>query len=846
MFLRIVNVPLLFFVLLLIAFGFANCTKATARKYNGAYNGRYLNRIAFPIGGIGTGMFCIEGTGAFSHVSVRNNPDVFNEPLIFAGLCVKGQNGSENTARVIEGPIPDWKYFGSPNTGNGAPGTSYGLPRFSECSFDARFPFGTVNLKDDDIPLEVSITAWSPFIPGDADNSSLPVGTVEYHFKNLTKSAQEAVFSFNTKNFMEIGRNKGKVLSIENGFVLWQEGSEGKPWDEGAFAVFVDDSNVVVDHCWFKGGWWDALTLAWRNVQEGIMIDNPAVDDWASGASLSVPFTLNPGEEKTVRLMVAWYVPKTNIRIGRDPDGAPPPEDYDNRCCEGRRYHIPWYANRFKNIEDIAQYWKNNYDELRTKSALFRDTFYDTTLPGVVVEAVAANLTILKSPTVKRQCDGRLWCFEGCSDTRGCCHGSCTHVWNYAQAIPHLFPKLERSLRQTEFHESQHEDGMQIFRSNFPIRPVGTGSAASDGQLGGIMKMYREWRILGDTDWLREFWPRVKKSMDYCIATWDPRGTGLLEENHHNTYDINYWGPDGHCGSFYLGALTAAMKMGKALGDDVSHYSELLEKGKKYYLELYNGEYFIQKITWEGYDHKYTPLDLSGNGTGYKDIVDILNKQGPKYQYGTGCLSDGVLGFWIANMCGLEGNIIDREKIRSNLRAIYKYNLKHDLSKHSNPQRPAFAMGNDGGLLLCTWPNGGKLLIPFVYSDEVWTGIEYQVASHLMIEGMVEEGLEIVRVCRDRYDGVRRNPFNEYECGHWYARALSSYGLIQGLTGVRYDAVDKTLYIDSGIGNNFKSFLSAETGFGSVGLKNGKPFVDMKMGELYIRHVIVSGKEMQL
>ncbi|HDY90423.1 MAG TPA: hypothetical protein ENH82_20170, partial [bacterium] len=199
-----------------------------------------------------------------------------------------------------------------------------------------------------------------------------------------------------------------------------------------------------------------------------------------------------------------------------------------------------------------------------------------------------------------------------------------------------------------------------------------------------------------------------------------------------------------------------------------------------------------------------------------------------------------------ANMCGLDGNIVDREKIRSNLNAIYKYNLKHDLSKHSNPQRPAFAMGNDGGLLLCTWPNGGKLLIPFVYSDEVWTGIEYQVASHLMIEGMVEEGLEIVRVCRDRYDGVRRNPFNEYECGHWYARALSSYGLIQGLTGVRYDAVDKTLYIDSEIGSDFKSFLSTETGFGSVGLKNGKPFVDMKMGELDIRHVIVSGKEMQL
>ena len=155
-------------------------------------------------------------------------------------------------------------------------------------------------------------------------------------------------------------------------------------------------------------------------------------------------------------------------------------------------------------------------------------------------------------------------------------------------------------------------------------------------------------------------------------------------------------------------------------------------------------------------------------------------------------------------------------------------------------------MGHDGGLLLCTWPRGGKPSLPFVYSDEVWTGIEYQVASHLMAEGLVQEGLDIVRVCRDRYDGDLRNPFNEYECGHWYARAMSSYGLIQGLTGVRYDAVDKTLYIDSNVGDNFKSFLSTAAGFGSVGLKDGKPFIEVAKGKIDIKKTIVSGKEMKI
>ena len=286
--------------------------------------------------------------------------------------------------------------------------------------------------------------------------------------------------------------------------------------------------------------------------------------------------------------------------------------------------------------------------------------------------------------------------------------------------------------------------------------------------------------------------------------------------------------------------------MGGALDEDVSSYQELLEKGKRYLEdELFNGEYFYQKIRTEGLNAEFVPLDVSDNGSGYQAVIELLNNEGPKYQYGTGCLSDVVLGFWMARMCGLD-EIVDVEKVRSTLRSIHKYNLKHDLTDHPNPQRPAFAMGAEGGLLLCTWPKGGALSLPFVYSNEVWTGIEYQVASHLMLEGLVDEGLEIVRVCRDRYDGRIRNPFNEYECGHWYARAMSSYGLIEGLTGVRYDAVDKTLYIDSRVGNNFRCFISTASGFGSVGLEGGKPYLLVKSGAIEVSKVVVSGKETEL
>ena len=176
-------------------------------------------------------------------------------------------------------------------------------------------------------------------------------------------------------------------------------------------------------------------------------------------------------------------------------------------------------------------------------------------------------------------------------------------------------------------------------------------------------------------------------------------------------------------------------------------------------------------------------------------------------------------------------------KVASHLAAVHRYNLKHDLSGFANPQRPTYACGAEAGLLLCSWPKGGELSLPFVYSNEVWTGIEYQVASHLMRMGHVPEGLDIVRACRDRYDGRVRNPFNEYECGHWYARAMSSYALLFGLSGARYDAVEKALCLEPAIKGDFHCFFSAATGYGTVGVRHGKPFYEPKAGSLEIREI---------
>jgi hypothetical protein len=329
------------------------------------------------------------------------------------------------------------------------------------------------------------------------------------------------------------------------------------------------------------------------------------------------------------------------------------------------------------------------------------------------------------------------------------------------------------------------------FRTLLPLVGAVWGfQPAADGQMGCILKLYREWQLSGDMDFLRRLWPEARRAVEYAWSNgWDPDRDGVMEGVQHNTYDIEFHGPNTMMGTLYLGALRAAALMADAIGDPVaSEFRAIYEKGRERLdRELWNGNFYVQK----------TPGDVNEH----------------RYQYGDGCLSDQMLGQWFAHVVGL-GHLLPPERVRQAMAAVFRHNWRADLLDHPNCQR-IYALSDEPGLLLCSWPNDGRPNYPFPYADEVWTGIEYQVSAHLIYEGLVDEGLAIVRGLRSRHDGLRRNPWDEFECGHHYARAMASWSLLLALSGYTYSAPRAAIGFAPRIAvEDFRCFFSTGSAWG--------------------------------
>ena len=807
-----------------------------------SFTGLHLDQIAFPLGGIGAGSINLGGSGNLVDFSIFNRPNLGGQPMAFATITAK-QAGKAAVARVIEGPVTHSRVYQGGQHARGANVGHEGLPHMASAVFRGEFPFAWIEFAEPDLPLKVSLEGWSPFIPLDDHNSSIPAAVLTYRFANRSRRPVQATFAFHLAHMIFASEADGvKGCGIEarraksaRGLLYHNTSIHPEHPKYATFALATPHPKAVLKAGWFRGGWFDSRSMLWREIEAGRFQPSSRSKPVSGpprrhtpGGTLAIALRLKPGERRSASVILAWHSPRCEIRFGW-PDQPEPPEwesgTSQPAAPDDPRVWRPYYAGRWKDAWAVAQYMAQHLDELERRSRRFHDVFFSTSAPPYALDAVSANLGILKSPTCLRLEDGTLWAYEGCLTNAGCCPGSCTHVWNYAQAVPHLFPPLERSLRSLELERSMSEEGHVRFRTPLPpTSPDHNFPAAADGQLGGIMKVYRDWQISGDEGWLRRMFPLARRSLEYCIRTWDPERRGAVFEAHHNTYDIEFYGPDAMCASFYLGALRATAEMAEHLGeaDYAAQLRALADKGLLYCdRELFNGEYYHQKIMSEGLRKNY--WESGGLNQRYSpEALALAKKEGPKYQYGSGCLADGVIGQWFATLFGLP-DALNRGRTRSSLQSIFRYNFRDNLRRHVNPQRATYALNDEAGLLLCTWPKGGRLSLPFVYSDEVWTGIEYQAASHLIYEGFVDEGLTIVKAARDRYDGLRRNPWNEYECGSYYARAMSSYAILTALTGFRYSAARKEAVLDPRLNDRrIVSFFSTAKGWGRFVLKRKK------------------------
>lgn len=768
-----------------------------------AFTGPHLEQIAFPLGGIGTGSVSVAGNGSLRDWEIFNRPAKGQRlPGSFFAVWVKPR-GKPAMARVLKGPGLT-SYTGEGDSGERA--TGGGLAHFRNCTFTGKMPFATVELSEPGFPVKARLEAFNPLIPLNDKDSSIPVALFLYTLTNTGREPLKLTLNANLLNAVgtpEVGENVNEFVA-EAGLRGLHFSSRKHPPDSprfGSMALATSWRNVSYLSKWpwdfglaGLNRFWSQFTKAGRfgNVND----TSPTAPRESRIGALALHSNLKPGQAVRLPVVIAWHFPNYQKPIGWGEDPSVEQPIWRN-----------YYATVWRDAWDVARYTLRQRPRLEGESRAFQEALFSSSLPAHVIDAVASQAAILKTTTCLRLSDGTFWAFEGSLNSSGCCPGTCTHVWNYAQTLAYLFPALERSSREADYRYDLAEDGHMTFRMPLPLGTPGGRSyhAAADGQHGSIMRAYREWLISGDDGFLKRIWPAMKKAMAYTWRYWDADRDGVMEGVQHNTYDIEFWGPNSMLGSYYLGALRAMEEIAVRLGeaDLAAEYRRLFESGRAWLdRELFNGDYYEQRVNRQAPRDPEGPAAATGAGGE------------PLYQYGPGCLSDQLIGEWYATMLGL-GHLLDPGHVRKTLASIFRHNWIEDLYSHHNPQR-IYAVDDEKGLILCSWPRGGRPADPFYYSDEIWTGIEYQVASHLIYEGMVDEGLAIVRAARERHDGRRRNPWNEFECGHHYARAMSSYALLLALSGFRYSAPEQRLAFGPRLHEQgFNCFWGVGSGWGT-------------------------------
>lgn len=813
------------------------------------YKGEALRAVAMPLGGLGTGTIAVAGDGSLRQWQIHNQINhQANVPHSFFALSVDGPQG--RTSRVLQSDaLYDTHGATPPPTSSDAwvPPAHRDLlstlPGVKETEFTGPYPFANVSYRDGALPLDVKMTAWNPMIPFNADDSGIPGITFTFTIHNPGTHTYRGTLAATLQNSVGwdgltdivgtscslYGGNRNENASgggrtavrLRND--LLPENAAGN----GQLMLSTNGENASLCTNW------RSLSEFWNVFEEKGMLpessDNGTTNKGeTTNAAVSVPFLIEPNGTRTISFQLAWNFPNRYVNYIQWPTFGV--DDDKSQLWIGN-----YYSTMFASVDEVSGYLWREHDRLLSATRAFSDTFSNSSLPQGVIDTVTSQMSVMRTPTCFWADDGNFYGFEGCNGYStlhhapsygGSCPLNCTHVWNYEMSLAHLYPTLDTTMRDTEWFLQQHPTGYIPHRVAMPRyvpriweRDIGgPEKPALDGLLGAILKTWREFRSTGDIAWLEKCWPHVELALDFVKNEHDPEQNGIIENEQPNTYDISIFGLNTFIGTQYIAALYAAARMAERLSNpDRAEALEVIAKSGTAIMEerLWNGEWYFQEV------------DLN---------------QYAEQNWATGLHSDHLLGQWWADSLQLP-TTLDPERIKTSVNSIFKYNYRESLPEEPKPER-WFAVPSDKGLINCTWPHEDRPEIPTRYSEEVWTGLEYEVAALLISSGQLDDALTILNAVHSRYDGHRMNPWNNIECGDHYVRAMSSWSILLAATNFGWDAHLGEITLGHRLETNdlvAPFFAAPAWGQFEYGVENGQSTVSLTpaQGNLRIQSIVL-------
>jgi len=759
-----------------------------------SYDHAHLDRISLPLGGIGTGTIGLGGRGDLRDFELGNRPAKGFRPgtTFFAIRAQAGDHAPQ--ALVAEGPLPLSLYEGA----FGSAAANHGLPRFADSRFDTAYPLGQVHLSDDGFPVEVTVQGFNPLVLTDTERSSLPVAVLRHRLTNRTDQTVHASVALSMSNFVgangtddATGENRNEYRSSATGVAgVTMTAPTLDPTAEAAgevtIALLRTDGDAVSHRIgWADYSWGNSLLDFWDDLLDDGRLSLRTSTATRPVASVVGAVDLPPGASTDLTFLITWAFPNRRAWRSDEYGGINLGEYADD--VVGNAYTIA-YPDSWRTAVEIA----DRLPELEQATVDTVRAVVDVDCPAEVVEAALFNLSTLRSPTVFQTADGRYYGWEGVGDDAGSCFGTCTHVWGYEFATTLLFAPISQSFRRTQYQLCTDDRGLMSFRAGLPIEKSQSWDiAAADGQMACLVHLYLDWRLSGDNDLLAQLWPAARRSLEFCWIPggWDADADGVMEGVQHNTMDVEYYGPNSQMGSWYLAALAACAEMATAMDDaDFADRCRTLAASGSQWIDahLFNGAHYRHEV------RGVASLDDIAPGLRHRSM-GAANTAEPDLQLADGCLVDQLVGDYAAQLVGL-GGVLDPVNVRTALETVHARNFRRGFGHHFNHMR-SFVLGEESAVLMCTYDDAVRPARPFPYFNEVMTGFEYTAATGLLQAGVTEPGLEIIRAIRDRYDGAKRNPFDEAECGHHYARAMAAWSAYATLNGTAYDGRSRTLTV---------------------------------------------------